>query len=128
VVKLSATECTDNLSYYQEPNADLIYRTASPKISFTMREVMKNQQLIGMSYLGANYSTLIWFLGSMMGSHQDLMDATKFLEKHRIVPVVSHVLDGLESAEEGFEIMNRGDQFGKIVIKMNAEKVHKSKL
>ena len=52
-----------------------------------------------------------------MGSHQDLIDATKFLEEHRIVPIVSHVLDGLEAAEQGFEIIQRGDQFGKIVIK-----------
>ena len=41
-----------------------------------------------------------------MGSHQDLIDATNFLSSHRIVPVVSHVLDGLEQAEEGFEILN----------------------
>ena len=53
-----------------------------------------------------------------MGSHQDLIDATKFLEEHRIVPIVSHVLDGLTAAEQGFEIIQRGDQFGKIVIKM----------
>ncbi|KAF8802851.1 hypothetical protein BYT27DRAFT_6748988 [Phlegmacium glaucopus] len=38
-------------------------------------------------------------------------DATEFLAGHRIVPVVSHVLDGLESAEEGFELLKRGDQF-----------------
>ncbi|KAF9462751.1 NAD-P-binding protein [Collybia nuda] len=86
--------------------------TASSKITFTMREVMRNQQLIG----------------SMMGSHQDLIDATKFLDEHRIVPVVSHVLDGLESAEQGFEIMNSGDQFGKIVIKMRTEQEPRPKL
>lgn len=57
-------------------------------------------------------------VGSTMGSHQDLIDATKFLAQHRIVPPISHVLDGLESAEEGFELMKRGDQFGKIVIKL----------
>jgi NADPH:quinone reductase-like Zn-dependent oxidoreductase len=54
-----------------------------------------------------------------MGSHKDLIDATKFLSDNRIVPVVSHVLEGLEAAEEGFELMKRGDQFGKIVIKMD---------
>ncbi|KAF9449462.1 NAD(P)-binding protein [Macrolepiota fuliginosa MF-IS2] len=76
--------------------------TAAPTITFTMREVLKNQKL----------------LGSTMGSHQDLIDATNFLAQHSIVPHVSHVLDGLESAEEGFELMKRGDQFGKIVIKI----------
>ncbi|KAG6864650.1 hypothetical protein C0991_008067 [Blastosporella zonata] len=68
-----------------------------------MREVLKNQRLIG----------------STMGSHQDLIDATNFLAEHRIVPVISHVLNGLEAAEQGFEIMKRGDQFGKIVVKIS---------
>ena len=62
-----------------------------------------------------------------MGSHQDMKDATKFLAKHRLVPVVSHVLDGLESAEEGFELLNKGDQFGKIIISLVKTDV-KSKL
>lgn len=82
--------------------------TASPKITFTMREVLRNQQL----------------LGSTMGSHKDLEDATRFIEKHHIVPIVTHVLHGLESAEEGFEMVKRGDHFGKVVIKM----VHTDKL
>ena len=68
----------------------------------TMREVMKNQRLIG----------------STMGSHQDLVDATKFLAEHKIVPIVSHVLDGLESAEQGFKLLEKGDHFGKIVIRI----------
>lgn len=54
-----------------------------------------------------------------MGSHQDLIDATEFLAKHKIIPVVSTTLDGLESAEEGFQILQRGDQFGKVVIRVN---------
>ncbi|OBZ65768.1 putative zinc-type alcohol dehydrogenase-like protein YogA, partial [Grifola frondosa] len=76
--------------------------TASPKVTFTMREVLKNQKLIG----------------STMGSHKDLIDATAFLAEHRIVPVVSHVLDGLEAAEDGFELIRRGEQFGKIVVRV----------
>ncbi|TFK67103.1 NAD(P)-binding protein [Pluteus cervinus] len=76
--------------------------TSQPKVTFTMREVLKNQRLIG----------------STMGSRQDLIDATNFLGQHQIVPVVSHVLDGFEAAEQGFELMKRGDQFGKIVIRV----------
>ncbi|THH29845.1 hypothetical protein EUX98_g4356 [Antrodiella citrinella] len=76
--------------------------TASPKVTLTMREVLKNQRLIG----------------STMGSHKDLIDATQFLSAHRITPVVSHVLDGLESAEEGFRLIEQGDHFGKIVIRV----------
>jgi len=54
-----------------------------------------------------------------MGSHQDLVDATRFMTEHAIVPVVSHVLEGLGSAEQGFELMKRESQFGKIVIRMD---------
>ncbi|KAF5378269.1 hypothetical protein D9615_008738 [Tricholomella constricta] len=79
--------------------------TANPKISFTMREVLKNQRLIG----------------STMGSHQDLIDATNFLAEHRIVPIISHVFEGLHSAEHGFEVMKRGDQFGKIVVRISPD-------
>lgn len=56
--------------------------------------------------------------GSTMGSLQDLKDATKFLNDHRIHPVVSHVLNGLEDADEGFEILKHGDHFGKIVMRI----------
>lgn len=40
-------ECTWSSLYQQSLLAQYISRTASPKITFTMREVMKNQQLIG---------------------------------------------------------------------------------
>jgi D-arabinose 1-dehydrogenase-like Zn-dependent alcohol dehydrogenase len=88
-----------------------------------MCEVMKNQQLIGM-YSCEPFQTIIHhsfvLSGSAMGSHQDLIDATNFLAEHHIVPVVSHIFNGLEFAEQGFEIMQHGAQFGKIVIKMPA--------
>jgi D-arabinose 1-dehydrogenase-like Zn-dependent alcohol dehydrogenase len=54
--------------------------------------------------------------GSTLGSHQDLLDATAFLSDHRIVPVVTHVLQGLEKAEEGYDLIRKGNQFGKVVI------------
>lgn len=56
-----------------------------------------------------------------MGSHQDMKDATQFLTEHRIVPIVSHVLGGLESAEEGFKLLEKGDQFGKVVINLHPQ-------
>ncbi|KAI0247919.1 hypothetical protein BJV78DRAFT_1348297 [Lactifluus subvellereus] len=78
--------------------------TIAPQAPFTMREVLRNQQLIG----------------STMGSKADLQAATDFVAQHRITPVVSRVLDGLENAEEGFELLARGDHFGKIVVRMNS--------
>lgn len=53
-----------------------------------------------------------------MGSLQDLKDATAFLAEHKIVPVVSDVLDGLEEVQKGFELIEKGQQFGKIVIRI----------
>ncbi|KAG9313485.1 hypothetical protein JVU11DRAFT_5810 [Chiua virens] len=80
--------------------------TANPVVKFTMREVLKQHQLIG----------------STMGSRQDLIDATRFIAEHAIVPAVSHVLEGLEFAEDGFELMKHASQFGKIVIRMDGSR------
>lgn len=62
-----------------------------------------------------------------MGSRSDLVDATNFIQKHNIHPVVSHVIQGLERFEEGFELMKSGDHFGKIVMRVN-EPLPKNKL
>ena len=61
-----------------------------------------------------------------MGSHKDLQDATNFIQEHRVKPIVSTVLNGLDEYEKGFEMMKRGDQFGKIV--MNVQKQISSNL
>ncbi|KAF8488603.1 hypothetical protein F5888DRAFT_1639110 [Russula emetica] len=74
--------------------------TVTRQAPFTMREVLRNQQLIGLT----------------MGSKADLQAATDFIAQHRIAPVVSRVLDGLENAEEGFGLLARGEHFGKFVI------------
>ncbi|KAL1741651.1 hypothetical protein HDZ31DRAFT_44953 [Schizophyllum fasciatum] len=79
--------------------------TASPKIIMTMPAVLRNQKLIG----------------STMGSRIDLEDATAFMEKHKIVPIVSDILKGLDAVEEGFELIKHGGQFGKIVIDLQGD-------
>jgi D-arabinose 1-dehydrogenase-like Zn-dependent alcohol dehydrogenase len=61
-----------------------------------------------------------------MGSLRELTEATDFIARHSIFPVVSDIIDGLEAFEEGFEAMKRGSQFGKIVIRMRKD--HKGKL
>lgn len=58
------------------------------------------------------------YTGVQTGSLENLKDASKFLAEHKIVPLVSHVFNGLESAEDAFDLMKRGDQFGKIVIQI----------
>jgi len=55
-----------------------------------------------------------------MGSQKDLEDATKFITEKKLVPVISHTIDGLESIEAGFEILEKGEQFGKVVVKIRS--------
>jgi NADPH:quinone reductase-like Zn-dependent oxidoreductase len=54
-------------------------------------------------------------LGTTMGSPDDWEAMIAFIEEHRITPVVSDVFP-LERADEAFELMERGGQFGKIVV------------
>ncbi|KAG8751200.1 hypothetical protein FRC12_012549 [Ceratobasidium sp. 428] len=89
--------------------------TASPSIPLAMPHVLKNIEL----------------LGSTMGSTAELRAATEFAIQHRLRPVVSTVLEGLESAERGFELLESGKEFGKIVVmvgKSNQEITSGSKL
>jgi len=53
-----------------------------------------------------------------MGSQKDLKDATDFIADRKLVPIVSHTIDGLESIEKGFETLQKGEQFGKVVVKI----------
>lgn len=78
--------------------------TAEPKLTFTMREVLKNIEV----------------LGSTMGSAKEFAECIRFIEKHRIVPVVDTVLDRLEKAQRGFELLAEADKRsgGKVVIKI----------
>lgn len=66
------------------------------------------------------------FRGSTMGSLEEFKKAVAFIDEKKLNPVVHTVLQGLERAEEGFEIMKQGGQFGKIVIYV--EKSEKTKL
>lgn len=100
-------------------------RTASPKITFTMREVLNNIELKGTVVATRVISTIDVALfisgGTAMGSQRELTEATNFIAEHKIVPVVSEILGGLETFEKGFEAMKRGSQFGKIVIRMRTD-------
>lgn len=49
-----------------------------------------------------------------MGSREEFEKAVKFVDEHKIRPVVHSVLASLEDAEEGFQLMKSGGQFGKV--------------
>lgn len=57
----------------------------------------------------------ISLLGTTMGSPLDWTAMMNFVDRHRISPVVSDVFP-LEKADEAFDLMERGGQFGKIVV------------
>jgi NADPH:quinone reductase-like Zn-dependent oxidoreductase len=57
----------------------------------------------------------ISLLGTTMGNPDDFAAMTEFVGAHAIKPVVSHVFP-LDRVAEAFDLMERGEQFGKIVI------------
>lgn len=56
-------------------------------------------------------------IGSTMGTAADFGDMMEFVKLHRIVPVVDTVLP-LDNAIEAFDRMKRGEQFGKLVVRI----------
>lgn len=94
--------------------------TVSPKMDFLMAAVLKNIEV----------------RGSTMGSAQNFRDMIKFVEQHKIKPVVSRVVKGLSNLEEIdglFEDMKAAKQFGKLVVEVTdadreADKSGESKL
>jgi NADPH:quinone reductase-like Zn-dependent oxidoreductase len=60
----------------------------------------------------------ITLLGTTMGSPTDWAAMTDHLSKYELKPVVSEVF-ALEEAEAGFALMEKGGQFGKIVIRVS---------
>jgi zinc-binding alcohol dehydrogenase/oxidoreductase len=56
--------------------------------------------------------------GSTMGSRREFVEMLSFVEQHKLHVDVDCVLSGLSQAEQGFEKMREGKQFGKIVIQI----------
>ncbi|MFB5664389.1 zinc-binding dehydrogenase [Alteribacillus sp. HJP-4] len=52
-------------------------------------------------------------LGSTMGSAEEYKDMLQFMEKHNVKPVIDKMF-ALENFKEGFQRLERADQFGKI--------------
>jgi NADPH:quinone reductase-like Zn-dependent oxidoreductase len=59
----------------------------------------------------------ISLLGSTMGSAEDWAAMTEFVGRHRVKPVVETVFP-FDRAPEAFDLMERGGQFGKIVVRI----------
>jgi len=104
VIDSAGREIVDKTSKLLKPGGKIVAYgiDAGGKLAFSMREILRNVQ----------------FIGSTMGSQKDLEDATKFIGEKKIVPVISHTIDGLESIEKGFETVERAERFGKVVVKI----------
>ncbi|KAI9248017.1 hypothetical protein BDA99DRAFT_525563 [Phascolomyces articulosus] len=81
-------------------------QTASRKgVTFTMKSVMKHVDL----------------RASTMGSRVEFKQMIKFIEKHKIKPIVSHVFNGLtqENMDKAISVLDAGQQAGKVVIEID---------
>lgn len=81
--------------------------TSSPKMTFTMREVLRNVDV----------------MGSTMGSAEEFKRMIKFVDQHKIVPVIDTVLDGLKEANLGFALLQDADKRsgGKVVVRITQD-------
>lgn len=59
----------------------------------------------------------ISILGSTMGNDQEFLEMVRFVDQHRIKPVIDTVYS-LEEAHKGMEQMKSSNQFGKIVVRI----------
>lgn len=57
-----------------------------------------------------------------MGSEREFRACVRFIEEHKIVPLVDTVLDGLDQAHRGFELLqDAGKRTGKVVIRFPSQ-------
>ncbi len=68
-----------------------------------------------------NLRNIFWnhlqILGSTMGSDEDFFKMLDFCTEHKIQPIIDKTFD-LENGVAAFERMEKGEQFGKIIIKI----------
>ncbi len=55
-------------------------------------------------------------LGTTMGTLQEFQDMLAFTAKHQIKPIVDKIYPSLSDAQQAFDYMHEGKQFGKIVL------------
>jgi NADPH:quinone reductase-like Zn-dependent oxidoreductase len=82
--------------------------TVGPKMDWLMQATLNNVEL----------------RGSTMGSKKEFREMVEFVREHKIRPVVSRMvkgLDNLEGIESLFDDMKAGRQFGKLVIQIDTE-------
>jgi D-arabinose 1-dehydrogenase-like Zn-dependent alcohol dehydrogenase len=98
--------CGMLISYIQAGGIVVQYgMTVAPKMDWSMPAVLNNLEL----------------RGSTMGSRKEFRDMIAFVNEKKIKPVVSRVVKGIDNMkeiDELFEEMQKGSQFGKLVIEI----------
>jgi D-arabinose 1-dehydrogenase-like Zn-dependent alcohol dehydrogenase len=82
--------------------------TVGPKMDWLIQATLKHVEL----------------KGTTMGSKKEFEEMVAFVREHKIRPVVSRVvkgLDNIEGIDSLFEDMKAGRQFGKLVIQIDGE-------
>lgn len=82
--------------------------TVGPKMDWLMQATLKHIEL----------------KGTTMGSKKEFKEMVEFVNEHKIRPVVSRVvkgLDNIEGIDSLFEDMKAGRQFGKLVIQIDGD-------
>ncbi|MCJ1264732.1 hypothetical protein MMC22_004607 [Lobaria immixta] len=86
--------------------------TVMPRVSFPMQAVMKNIEV----------------RGSTMGSRKEFAEMVQFVREHKIRPVVERIVEGIDNLDginDLFQDMQRGKQFGKLVIQIQPSNQNK---
>jgi len=67
-------------------------------------------------------SRIFWkqlsIMGTTMGTQEEFAAMIKFVEDKKIKPIIDHVFD-LKDAESAMKKMERGEQFGKIILRVS---------
>ena len=62
------------------------------------------------------FAKQVSILGSTMGNSQDFVDVLEFMWRHNVKPIIDRV-EPLKNGIEMLSYLERGEQFGKIVLK-----------
>ncbi|KXS12811.1 NADPH:quinone reductase [Gonapodya prolifera JEL478] len=98
------------------PNTRLFIRSLKPGGTLVVYgAVAGSEATITMPWLWFQYASI---KGTNMGSNAEFRGMIDFIFQREIRPVISGVWAGLEKAEEAFEEMRAGKQFGKVVVRI----------
>lgn len=69
-------------------------------------------------------------LGSTMGSEEEFKACVSFIEKHKIVPSIDTVLNGLDEAHKGFALLQDAEKrsAGKVIVEISKIENAKARL